>query len=115
MISISAPTYDPAGALLLPNQRLDNPYEGRRRGTVTATLDGGVSVYDAGFSIADRTLKARIPNPSKATLETLKYLVAYYSQVIVCCEIGCFSCRVDFSMNAAVLSINMRIISRLDA
>ena len=115
MISISAPTYDPAGAILLPIQRLDNPYEGRRRGTVTATLDGGVSVYDAGYSVSDQTLKAVIVSPTKSTLETIRYLVAYYSQVIVSCEIGVYSCALSYALRKSELNLEMRIISRLDA
>jgi len=115
MISICAPTYDPSGVVLLTDHRVSAPYEGSRRGAITATLDGGVAVYDAGYSVSDRTLKASIPSPSKSILETLQYLVAYYSQVIVCCEIGCFSCVLSFAMNNATLSINMRIIRQLDA
>lgn len=114
MISICAPIYDPSGVILLSDARIFNSYEGRRRGTVTATLDGGVAVYDAGYSVADQTLKASIENPTKALLETFRYLVAYYSQVIVSCEVGVFDCVLGYSLRSATLSIEMRITNRLD-
>ena len=42
MISLSAPTYDVAGTVLLLWARVNNPYDTQRRGSVTATLDGRV-------------------------------------------------------------------------
>lgn len=113
MLSLSATSYDPNGALLI-DAFIDNPYQGERRGSVTATLDGSVSVYDTGYSIADQTVTARVNNPTKQTLETLTYLVAYYGQVILCFERGVFKSLVSFSVNSNVLTINMRLISRLD-
>ena len=40
MIGISTFDYDPSGSLLL-RERVGNPFGAVRRGSVTATLDGG--------------------------------------------------------------------------
>jgi hypothetical protein len=114
MISLSATTYDPDGAIIVPG-RISNPYEAERRGTVTATLDGGVSVYDGGYSIADQTLKCTLANPAKTLLESLRYLVAYYGQVITCCEIGAFLAVPSFVMSGNRLTLQLRLVSRLDS
>jgi len=113
MISLSAMTYDPAGALLL-RARPNNPFFGQRRTTVTATLDGGVSVYDGGYSIADQTLNVTLKRPTKATLTTLQYLAAYYSQLTLCCESGAFSTAINFTLNGDSLILNLRLTGRLD-
>lgn len=114
MISLSAPTYDIGGTVLLPWARVKNPYDTQRRGSVTATLDGGVSVYDTGFSEADQTLRAEVRNPSKALLVTLRYLIAYYAQLILCCETGCYSAVASFSASGDTLNLQLRVIARLD-
>ena len=115
MISLSAPTYDLAGNVMLPWARISNPYDTTRRGSVTATLDGGVSVYDTGFSEADQTLRADIKHPSRALLISLRYLIAYYAQLIVCCESGCYSAVVSFSVSGDTLNLQLRVIARLDS
>jgi len=114
MISLSATTYDPAGALIVPG-RVSNPYDAQRRGSVTATLDGGVAVYDGGYSIADQTLKCTLSSPTQALLESLRYLVAYYGQVITCCETGAFLAVPSFSLAGRLLTLQLRLVSRLDS
>jgi len=113
MISLSATTYDPSGAIIVPG-RISNPYEAQRRGGVTATLDCSVAVYDGGYSIADQTLKCTLANPTKALMESLRYLVAYYGQVITCCETGAFLAVPSFALSGNRLTILLRLISRLD-
>ena len=113
MISVSAPTYDTAGAILL-RTRFANAYQGERRGTVTATLDGGVSVYDTGYSVADQTLQATLRNPTRAQLVTLQYLVAYYAEVVLTCATGAFSARLSFSLQTNAVTLTLRLLSRLD-
>lgn len=113
MISLSATSYDPNGALIL-HARFNNPYQGARRGSVTATLDGGVSVYDAGYSVGDQTLTTTLRSPSKTTLMILQYLVAYYGQIILTCETGVYSAILTFALNKNLLSLQVRLISRLD-
>ncbi len=114
MISLSATSYDPSGNVILWT-RMDNPYQGRRRGSVTATLDGGSSAYDGGYSISDQTLTASLSRPSRDLLLALQYLVAYYSQLIVCCESGAFIAVPSFSLSKGTLSVSFRLLTRIDS
>ena len=113
MISLSAPTYDPGGVVRIP-ARASNPFFGQRRMTVTATLDGGVSVYDGGYSIADQTLNVTLRRPKKEMMVTLQYLAAYYSQLTLCCESGAFSAALAFSLSGDSLTLSLRLTGRLD-
>lgn len=114
MLSLSATTYDPNGALLLRG-RISNPYQGQRRGSITATLDGGASVYDAGYSVSDQTLSLTLKYPGESMLIQLQYLVAYYGQVIATCETGAYSAVLTFAQRNELLTLQLRLISRLDA
>lgn len=114
MIGLAATTYDPDGAIIIP-ARIINPYQANRRGSVTATLDGSVSVYDGGYSIADQTLEATLAYPSQSLLETLRYLVAYYGQVITATEIGVYNAILSYSLIGKNLKISLRLVSRLDS
>ena len=114
MISLSAPTYDPSGTVCLPAVRVKNPYDAQRRGSVTATLDGGVSVYDTGYSDSDLIFRAEVKHPSRALLVNLRYLIAYYAQLILCCETGCYAATVAASTSGDTLTLQLRVISRLD-
>lgn len=113
MIAISAPTYDITGHLILAT-RIRNPYQGTRRGSVTATLDGGSSVYDTGYSVSDQTFSATLKRPTTAQLVTLRYLVAYYREIVLCCESGAYSAMLSFATNKDMLSLSMRIIRKID-
>lgn len=114
MIALSAPTYDPSGHLILPAQ-IANPFGATRRGSVTATLDGDVSVYDGGYSLADTTLSATLTKPTRAQLVALQYIVAYYPEIYLCCATGAFVCRVSFTLSRASLTLSLRLLRRLDA
>lgn len=114
MISISATTYDPVGTIVLKT-RLDNAFQAERRGSVVETLDGGVAVYDAGYSESGKTLTATLSNPNIDQVKTLRYLIAYYTDLVLCCESGAFSARISFALNKSVLALSIRILSRIDA
>ena len=113
MIGLSTTAYDPNGALRVP-ARFSRPWQASRRGSVTATLDGESSVYDGGFSISDQTLTADWHHPPKAALEQLRYLVAYYAELRVTCEIGVYAGRVSFALYRTVLTLTVRLVRRLD-
>lgn len=113
MISLSATSYDPQGLLRLP-VRFTNPYQGQRRGSVTATLDGASSVYDGGYSITDQTFTATLNHPTQALMITLQYLVAFYAQVILCCESGAFTAIPSFTLSQHQLNLSFRLTGRLD-
>ncbi len=65
MIGLSTATYDPNGALRL-NSRLPDERQADRRGTITATLDGGCSVYDGGYSVTDQAHQRPAPGAGSA-------------------------------------------------
>jgi hypothetical protein len=113
MISLSTQTYDINGYVML-DVIPTNLFDARRRGSVTATLDGGVSVYDSGYSVADQTIKCQVNAPSKSLLEQLQYIVSHYGQIVVCCEAGAFLCipSLENTKNNAMLSF--RLIRRLN-
>lgn len=114
MIGLSATSYDPAGAIILPARAAD-AWSGSRRGTVTQTLDGGVSVYDGGYSDADRSMTAKVKNPPATLIASLRYLVAYYGQLVATCETGCYRVVPSYTVDGSVMTVTLRIVSRLDA
>jgi hypothetical protein len=114
MISLSATTYDVTGRLILPARAID-PYQAQRRGSVTATLDGESAVYDTGYSVSDITLTVRYRRPSRAQIITLQYLIAYYSELILCCESGAFMARPRFTISNDTLNLQLRLLRRLDS
>lgn len=113
MIGLSTETYDVSGAVLLPIHLL-NPYESARRGSVTATLDGGCAVYDTGYSVTDLTLRATLRNVTQATLVALRYLVTHYQQIVCSVEFGCFLVVPSFTAQTNSVSLSLRIIDQLD-
>jgi len=113
MISIASPTYDPDGCISI-DCHPSNLFDATRRGSVTATLDGGVSVYDTGYSIADQTIKCNVPHPDKSLLQRLQYLIAYYGQVVLCCEAGAFLCVPSLATTKTEALLSFRLIQRLN-
>lgn len=113
MISISTPTYDINGTLRL-NARFADAWQGERRASVTATLDGSSSVYDTGFSYSDQTLSASLRDPTRAQLVSLRYLTAVYGQVVISCDAGVFLALLSFSLSKNACAITARTLERLD-
>lgn len=114
MIALSTPTYDPNGYLLLERVRPTNAYQAARRGSVTATLDGESSVYDTGYSTSDQTITASWNHPTREQLIQIRYLVAYYAELILSTESGCYVARVSFALNKGTATLSMRLLRRLD-
>lgn len=114
MISLSTQTFDLNGRLVFRHARFQNQMQAERRGSVTATLDGGVWVCDTGYSVADQTWTATISSPSLAELRLLQYLVAYYERLVLCCEAGAFLARVSFQCNGGRLTLTARVLGGLN-
>lgn len=112
MIGISTFTFDINGCLVV-HQIPKNIYEASRRGSITETLDGGVSAYDTGFTPTDQTLQMTITDPTRDMLVKLRYLVAYYGQLQVTCETGVYRAVLSFKLNNNELSLSLRIIRQL--
>lgn len=113
MISLSTFEYDPNGYIQI-DARTQNAFGGERRGSVIATLDGGASHYDTGYSDADREFRATAKRVSKSTLERLQYLLAYYHELRLSCDAGCFRVRFSFSVSGNEATLIFRALARLD-
>ena len=112
MIGLSTPTYDPAGAIILP-MRPANTWQGGRRGSVTATLDGGAVAYDTGSDLSDRTITATLKRPTRRQLDYLRYLSAFYSQLQLTTETGAYLVVLSWRMAGDTLSLSARVIRAL--
>ena len=96
-IGISATIFDTSGALyvdggeLSASEALKNNMR-ERRATRTATLDGGVSVYDTGYAPGDRDMEVRIPVPERELVDFFFYMVETYNLIMITTEDGAFNC-----------------------
>ena len=91
-IGISTLTYDPNGAMLLkldPATELKND-QGGRRVSRTATLDGGASVFDSGYSVADRTYITKSIDNDGSLARWAEYITKTYTQVLLSTRFGLF-------------------------
>lgn len=83
ILSLSSPTFDPEGALILHPSPDSQLADRARRVTRTATLDGGAAIHDAGYSVADRTLTIVLVLPSAPTVAALQRLLRLYGRLTV--------------------------------
>jgi hypothetical protein len=88
MIGLSANIFDLEGARVFRTSELDDRktnenYRRERRVSRTATLDGGVAVYDTGYAPGDRDLTVKIPGASREIADFLAYLVKTYNEITV--------------------------------
>lgn len=95
-IGLASTIYDIGGALYLRGSDLDPSVSARndkrqRRVSRTATLDGGVAIYDTGYAVADRTLIVKVKNASAAVAAFFAYLVETYNEITVTTNESAFS------------------------
>jgi len=90
MISITVSSYDLLGHLCLNPEPSSELKRNTRRVSRTATLDGGCSISDQGFSDADRTFTVSQKNISKNLASRIWYIFRTYSLVILSTEEGVF-------------------------
>lgn len=113
-ITLTAPTFDPAGSVtleVLPTQTFG---EVRRRMNRIATLDGGAVFNDFGFSEADRTLVLAWPVRSAATEAAVERLVQQYAQVTVSTPHGLYLAALEvYSPGATESSLTLLVVSKL--
>jgi hypothetical protein len=112
MISLNAPTFNPIGSIRF-KESPDDLYQAQRRASVTATLDGGVSVYDTGYSVADRTIRVRIRNATLEQVGAVAYLIELYPRLIVSTRAGCFAALVEYATQRTDLTISLRFLETL--
>lgn len=90
MIFLSAPTYDVNGHIAI-DAYPENIYSATRRGNVTKTLDGGVAVYDGGFSSAGEVITASFDMTKEQAIQ-IAYMIANYPQLILTIDSGAYRC-----------------------
>ena len=109
ILSLSAITYDPdgAGMLRLRPGSIGQIRAGERRQTKTATLDGGVSLYDTGYTLTDQIWRIQVEYTEDA--ETLVEHLARNYQKVRASALG-RSCVVSIqSWSVAGLDINLAL------
>lgn len=113
MISICAPTFDLAGQLLLPGTLMADPPGQSRRVTRTATLDGGVSLADMGFSHGDRTVSL-VARCTLGQEERARYLQRQYPLLMLAIREGVFLGAISsLSVSNGQLRMNFLVSEKL--
>lgn len=114
MISISAPTFDLNGSLLLTRVFKSDLDSGSRRVTRTATLDGGVALADMGYAHGDRTLRLVAGGVTRETVEQAAYLQRNYPLLLVATMEGVFLGAIEsLSVRGGDLSLNYLVKEKL--
>jgi hypothetical protein len=109
MISITTLVHDLKGFLILHADASSELKSNRRRVSRTATLDGGCSITDQGYSDADRTFQVRKDGISRADADRIWYLFRTYSLVNVCIEDGAFRAAIQ-DVNLAEGNLRTKIL-----
>jgi len=91
IIGISPLLYDPVGALLLNCvDAASDTGNYTRRVTRTKTLDGGVVLFDGGYTPGDRTVTVQLDAPSQLTVDAVRYVFQAYAKVLLFLSDGAF-------------------------
>lgn len=108
-IALATLTVDPYGAQLLDlKPGSSNLGDTARRVSRVATLDGGASVLDGGYTVADRTISLDLSGQTRTVVDELKYLCQNYATLVVMTEDGAFLAapeRLTMSGNAARMTL----------
>lgn len=114
---LSTPTYDLDGAKMFLNdpstEQKNNT--GGRRGSVTATLDGGCVVYDNGYSASDRKYVAKIRDDSGTIATWAERIVKNYTSMLISTSLGFFRGRpARWWVDENMVSIEFQITEELN-
>lgn len=110
-ISISTPNFDPQGLLILSYDQNSDSKQLTRRVSRTATMNGGCTFDDLGFSWSDVTLNLRFSNISEADEASLSYLVKNYGALNIVTSEGAFVAVVEsFSFKEGQAELRLLIV-----
>jgi len=113
MVSLSAPSFDLSGELILKRTEGSSLSSAARRVSRSATLDGGAVFLDRGYTDADRDLVVSAAGISQADFERATYLLESYSQLLVSTERGLFLCApVGLRLTDGDLVFNLFVVSK---
>lgn len=117
MIGVSTTVYDAVGARIfrsieLDRQKTNENLRRERRISRTATLDGGVSIYDTGYAAGDRDMTIRVPGASRTIMDWMLYIVKTYAEITVTTSESAFlavpGIAYQDAAGAAVMIINIK-------
>ncbi len=92
MIAIATTVFDLDGSFVLTHRDASVVFGTMgRRSSKSKTLDGGVSVYDTGFSQGDREFIVSLNSPSEALVNQIATLIELHSTFRVSCIKGAFT------------------------
>ncbi len=117
MIVVHTDLYDPDGTLEIDGTiDSSNWLDGRRRITITPTLDGGVSVSDLGYFDAGREMAIAINAPTDAQVATALNMIRNHTRLVLVTKDGVFRCiPVGHAYAGGGLTLNMTVETRLSA
>ena len=115
MIAVSTVHFDPQGSRVFRHINDQENRSGSRRVSRTATLDGGCTIYDTGYTDSDRTVTIREHQPSEASIRFAHRICRSAPQVRVSMADGHYlGVPQDYRLRRGDLELNILIIERLD-
>lgn len=90
MIGISTLVYDPNGFIILNESTESSLNVSSRRVSRVATLDGGATLTDSGFTDSDKTFNISVLDISKEDAEILRTIYELYPLVRVSTKTGAY-------------------------
>lgn len=113
MISISAPSFDPIGNIIIQPLDASELEDIERRVSRIKTLDGGAVANDTGHSVADRTLNVTW-RYTAADFELMKRFVQLYPRLLVSTPEAVFSAIPQrLTKRAGEASITLLVMQKL--
>ena len=91
LIGLAARTFDPEGALLIPDTGNNDTGSLARRLTRAATLDGGVAITNRGYAAADRTLSISLEGLPEAMVERARRLLRLHGSLTISLADGAYT------------------------
>ena len=115
MISVASTLFDlDASFLLHHREAIIITGSMDKRLSKTATLDGGVFLFDGGFSEGDRDFTIQVINPSMDFVDKLQYMIKTYSSFTIAIREGVFKGAIeDLTQNQARFVIALTIEEKL--
>lgn len=113
-LSLSTKTFDVNGLLQLEHDQDSETNNLKRRVSRTATLDGGATFDDMGFSWADAELKLKFKALTEAEATGLNYLCENYGELLAVNKDGVFNVLVNsLNIKAGAGDLSLLILEKV--
>lgn len=115
MIGVATTVFDIGGDRVFAGLDKEvNNRSGARRVTRTATLDGGASVADMGYSDSDREINIIEPEASIASAGYARYICENYARVVVSTLDGAYEAvPVSHGLADGELTLKLLVVSKI--